>query len=174
VHAPPSIGGAFTALCALLPALGAQKSLAHLLGMMPCTLQLPRHQAAALLTVVAKKAGTVNGAPAPVANTSKAPAAGEAKVSNPATAVANTFMVLMAREAKALKECSPASADVAVPTEVVAAPVTVATAPGPFHPTGLVVEIIGTEVGDRGRSCEEHSNCGEVMAKDMVARLWKV
>ncbi len=31
------------------------------------------------------------------------------------------------------------------------------------------------EVGDRGRSCEEHpNNCGKVLAEDMVVRLWKV
>jgi hypothetical protein len=130
-----------------------------------------------LPTAVAKKAGTVDGAPMPVANTSKAPVARETKVSkecSPALAVANTFMVLVGREAKASKECSLAMADVAAPTEVAAVPAPVATAPGPFHPTGVVVEIIGTEVGDRGRSCEEHSNCGEAMAKDVVVPLQKV
>ncbi len=134
-------------------------------------------QAAALPTVVAKKARTVDGASAPVANTSKAPAARETKASkecSPALVVANTFMAPVAREAKASKECSPLMADVAGPTEVAAAPAPVTTAPGPFHPTGVVVEIIGTEVGDQGCSCEEHSNCGEVMAKDGVVRLWKV
>ena len=31
-----------------------------------------------------------------------------------------------------------------------------------FHPPGIVVEIVGTEAGDQGRSCEEHpANCGE-------------
>jgi hypothetical protein len=83
-------------------------------------------------------------------------------------------MAPVAREAKALKECSPVMADVAAPTEVAAAPVPVAMAPGPFHPTGFVVEIIGTEVGDRGCSCEERSNCSVVMAEDVVVRLWKV
>ncbi len=38
-----------------------------------------------------------------------------------------------------------------------------------------MVEIVGTEVGDRGRSCEEHSNnCGKVFAEDVVVCLWKV
>ncbi len=98
---------------------------------------------AALPAAVEKKAGTVNGAPAPVA--------------------------------KASKECSPATADVAVHAEVVAVPTPVTKVPGPFHPTGVVVEIIGMEVGDQGCSCEEHaSNCGEVMAEDMVVRLLKV
>jgi hypothetical protein len=44
-----------------------------------------------------------------------------------------------------------------------------------FHPPGIVVEIVGTEAGDRGRTCEEHTvNCGEVLEEDMVVRLWKV
>jgi len=45
----------------------------------------------------------------------------------------------------------------------------------PMHPSGVVVEIVGTEQGDQGRSCEEHPiNCGEVMAEDVVVRLRKV
>ncbi len=77
--------------------------------------------------------------------------------------------------AKAPKECSLATADIAVPTKVVAAPAPVTKAPGPFHPTGVVVEIVGTEVGDQGRSCEEHpNNCGKVLAEDVVVRLRKV
>ena len=42
------------------------------------------------------------------------------------------------------------------------------------HPTGAVVEIVGTMVGDRGCSCEEHDVCGEVLAEDVVVRLRKV
>jgi hypothetical protein len=134
---------------------------------------------AAFPTVVAKKAGTVNGAPALVANTSKAPAAREAKASkecSPATAVANTLMAPVAREVKALKECFPAVADFVPPAdaEVVGKPAPVPQAPSPFHPTGVVVEIVGTEMDDRGGSCEEHRNCGEVMGKDMVVHLRKV
>ncbi len=98
---------------------------------------------AALPAAVGKKAGTVDGAPAPVAKVSK--------------------------------ECSPATADIAVPAKEVAVPAPVTKAPGPFHPTGVVVEIVGTEVGDRGCSCEEHpNNCGKVLAKDVVVHLWKV
>ena len=45
----------------------------------------------------------------------------------------------------------------------------------PKHPSGVVVEIVGTERGDQGRSCEEHHiNCGEVLAEDVVVRLRKV
>ncbi len=61
---------------------------------------------AALPAAVAKKARTVDGAPAPVANMSKAPAAREAKAlkeCSPATAVANTLKALVVREAKASK-----------------------------------------------------------------------
>ena len=44
--------------------------------------------------------------------------------------------------------------------------------PPPTHPSGVVVEIVGTERGDQGRSCEEHEvNCGEVLAEDVVVRL---
>ena len=44
-----------------------------------------------------------------------------------------------------------------------------------FHPPGIVVEIVGTEANDQGRSCEEHPiNCGEVLEPDVVVRLRKV
>ena len=44
-----------------------------------------------------------------------------------------------------------------------------------MHPSGVVVEIVGMERGDQGRSCEEHDvNCGEVLAEDVVVRLRKV
>jgi hypothetical protein len=59
---------------------------------------------------------------------------------------------------------------------VVAASAPVVKVHGPFHPTGVLVEILGTEMGDRGCFCEEHTSiCGEVMAKDkVVVCLWKV
>ncbi len=86
-------------------------------------------------------------------NTSKAPAAREVKASkecSPVTVVANTLMVPVAREAKASKECSPAMADFVAlaDAEVVAKPAPVPQMPGPFHPTGVVVEIVGTEMDD--------------------------
>jgi hypothetical protein len=116
--------------------------------------------AAALPAAVAKMAGTVIGMPALVAKKAK---------------------LLVARDAKVSKVCAPAMADVAILVEVVAAPVLVPKAkvpnesvPGPFHPPGIVVEIVGTEMGDQGHSCEEHtSNCGKVIAKDVVVCLWK-
>jgi hypothetical protein len=37
------------------------------------------------------------------------------------------------------------------------------------------VKIVGTEAGDRGRTCKEHTvNCSEVLEEDVVVRLWKV
>ncbi len=81
----------------------------------------------------------------------------------------------VAREAKASTKYAPVMADDATPAEVVALSVPVAKTPGPFHPTIVVAEILGTEMGDQGRSCEEHTSIGgKVMAKDMVVRLWKV
>ena len=41
-----------------------------------------------------------------------------------------------------------------------------------YHPPGIVVEIVGTDAGDRGRTCEylEHPvNCGVVLDEDVVA-----
>jgi hypothetical protein len=44
-----------------------------------------------------------------------------------------------------------------------------------FHPPDIVVEIVGTEAGDRGRTSKEYTvNCGEVLEEDVVVRLWKV
>ena len=39
------------------------------------------------------------------------------------------------------------------------------------HPPGIVVEIVGIDKGDRGRSCEEHDVCGEVVEEDTLLRL---
>ncbi len=91
-------------------------------------------------------------------------------------AVANTLMAPVAREAKASKECSPAMSDFSAPVnaEVVAEPAPVPQVPAPFHPTGVVVEIAGTEMDDWGCSYEVHRNCDEVMGEDMVVHLWKV
>ena len=41
------------------------------------------------------------------------------------------------------------------------------------HPPGILVEIVGIEKGDRGRSCEEHDVCGEVVEEDTLLRLRK-
>ena len=42
------------------------------------------------------------------------------------------------------------------------------------HPSPIVLHIVGTEADDRGRSCEEHHHCGEVLEEDMVVHLRKV
>ena len=44
----------------------------------------------------------------------------------------------------------------------------------PIHPSGIVIEILGTEMSCQGRSCEEHNNCGEVLKEDIVVRLRKI
>ncbi len=37
------------------------------------------------------------------------------------------------------------------------------------------MEIVGTEAGNRGRTCKEHTiNCGKVLEEDVVVCLWKV
>ena len=43
-----------------------------------------------------------------------------------------------------------------------------------FHPTGVVVEIVGTNASGSGRSCKEHDGCGEVLKENGVVHLWKV
>jgi hypothetical protein len=111
---------------------------------------------ASVPTTVAKTAGAVIGVPAPVAKNAKAP---------------------VAKKAKVAKESALVMADVAMPVPV---PVAKAKAPkenvpGPFQPSGVAVEIVRIEMGDRGRSCEEHpNNCGEVLAGNVVVPLCKV
>jgi hypothetical protein len=39
------------------------------------------------------------------------------------------------------------------------------------HPPSIIVEIVGTEMDDKGRSCKEHNHCGEELVEDMVVRL---
>jgi hypothetical protein len=43
-----------------------------------------------------------------------------------------------------------------------------------YHPTGIVVKIVGTNMADQGRLCKEHINCGMVLEEDVVVRLRKV
>jgi hypothetical protein len=44
----------------------------------------------------------------------------------------------------------------------------------PIHPSGIVVEIVGTEMSCQGRSCEEQDICGKVLKEDVVVRLRKI
>jgi hypothetical protein len=53
-------------------------------------------------------------------------------------------------------------------------PAALAEAHVPIHPSGIVVEIVGTEMSCQGCSCEEHENCGEVLKEDVVVRLRKI
>jgi hypothetical protein len=42
----------------------------------------------------------------------------------------------------------------------------------PTHPTGVIIEIVGLNASDHGRSCEEHTVCGaEVLEIDAVVRF---
>ncbi len=105
---------------------------------------------------VAKIAGAVIGAPVLLAMIAKA---------------------LVVKKAKVAKDSAPVMADVATPVPVPVAKAKAAKKklPGPFHPSRVVVEIVGTVTGDRGRSCEEHpNNCGKVLVGNMVVRLCKV
>ena len=43
-----------------------------------------------------------------------------------------------------------------------------------FHPSGVSVEILGTEESSNGRTCEEHVVCGSEVHLDMVVRLRRV
>jgi hypothetical protein len=111
---------------------------------------------AAVPAAVAKIVGAVIGAPAPVAKNAKA---------------------LVAKIAKVAKESAPVMADVSMPVPVPVAKMTAhkENMTGPFHPSGVVVEIVRTEMGDQGCSCEEHpNNCGEVLADNVVVHLRKV
>ena len=42
------------------------------------------------------------------------------------------------------------------------------------HPSGLTVEIVGTNLASQGRQCEEHDICGSIVAEDIVIRLRRV
>ena len=39
------------------------------------------------------------------------------------------------------------------------------------HPPGIQVDIVGIEEGSSGRSCEEHTVCGEVLEVDMPSAM---
>ena len=44
----------------------------------------------------------------------------------------------------------------------------------PIHPSGIVIDIVGTEMSCQGRSCDEHMICGKVLEADVVVRLRKI
>jgi hypothetical protein len=44
----------------------------------------------------------------------------------------------------------------------------------PINPSGILVQIVGTQKSFQGRSCEEHEICDEVLKEDVVVRLRKM
>ena len=40
-----------------------------------------------------------------------------------------------------------------------------------YHPDGLTVDVVGIIAPDRGRNCDEHPFCGEIVALDVVVRF---
>ena len=44
----------------------------------------------------------------------------------------------------------------------------------PIHPSGIVIDIVGTEMSCQGRSCDKHEICSEVLEADIVVRLRKI
>ena len=44
----------------------------------------------------------------------------------------------------------------------------------PYHPSGTLVDIVGINASDKGRSCEEHANCGSVLKIDTLVRFRSV
>jgi len=61
------------------------------------------------------------------------------------------------------------AADSAAPACAVAA-----VAGEPMHPSGIVIDIVGTEMSCQGRSCDEHELRGKVLKADVVVRLRKI
>ncbi len=44
----------------------------------------------------------------------------------------------------------------------------------PIHPSGIVIQIVGTQMSCQGHLCEEHKICGKVLKEDVVVRLRKI
>ncbi|KAI2509921.1 hypothetical protein MHU86_4486 [Fragilaria crotonensis] len=43
-----------------------------------------------------------------------------------------------------------------------------------YHPSGITIEIVGTEASGNGRTCDAHDVCGNILSDDVVVRLRKV
>ena len=41
----------------------------------------------------------------------------------------------------------------------------------PYHPSGILVDIVGINASDKGRSCEEHASCGSVFRVDTLVQF---
>ncbi len=47
-----------------------------------------------------------------------------------------------------------------------------ACAPAPSrHPSGIILDVVGTAGINRGRSCEEHACCGNVLENEILVKL---
>jgi hypothetical protein len=47
-----------------------------------------------------------------------------------------------------------------------------ACAPAPSrHPSGIILDVVGTAGTDHGHSCEEHACCGDVLENDVLVKL---
>ena len=44
----------------------------------------------------------------------------------------------------------------------------------PYHPSGILIDIVGINAWDKGRSREEHANCGSVLKIDTLVRFRSV
>ncbi len=60
----------------------------------------------------------------------------------------------------------------AVPALVMAA--ASACAPLPHrHPSGIILDVVGTTGTNRGCSCKEHACCGDILENDILVKLWR-
>jgi hypothetical protein len=57
-----------------------------------------------------------------------------------------------------------------VPVPVMA--VASACAPLPSrHPSGIILDVVGTAGTNHGRSCKEHACCGDILESDVLVKL---
>jgi hypothetical protein len=49
-----------------------------------------------------------------------------------------------------------------------------AAAPAPSrHFTGIILDVVGTAGTNQGRSCEEHTCCGNVLENNVLVDFWR-
>jgi hypothetical protein len=39
------------------------------------------------------------------------------------------------------------------------------------HPSGIILDVVGTAGTDRGRSCKEHACCVDILENDVLVKL---
>ena len=44
----------------------------------------------------------------------------------------------------------------------------------PYHPSSILIDIVGTNASDKARSCEEHASCGSVLRVDTLVSFRSV